>query len=71
MIGDQPCAIFLRNSAVSLNEELTHDIGENVYRGTVGYGDGRAFDINGLVALAWSMISELSLVTAERLAYRI
>ena len=33
------------------NEELTHNIGENIYRGAVGYGDGRAFDIDGLVAL--------------------
>lgn len=38
----------------------THDVGENVYRGAVGYGDGRAFDINGLVALTWLMISVTS-----------
>lgn len=34
-----------------MNNELTHNISENVYRGAIGYGDGRAFDINGLVAL--------------------
>lgn len=27
-------------SAVNITDTLTHDIGEGVYRGAVGYGDG-------------------------------
>ena len=44
------------------------------FRGTYsaeGYGDGRALDINGLVALTWLMISVTSLVASERFAHRI
>ena len=40
-----------------MNNEHTHDISENVDRGAVGYGDGRAFNINGLVALTYLMVS--------------
>ena len=57
-------------SAVNITNTLTHDIGESVYRGAVGYGDGRAFDINGLVALTWLMSSVFALVAVERLPYR-
>ena len=42
---------FRCGTGVNRNDELTHNIRENVYRGAVGYGYGRAFDINGLVAL--------------------